>query len=194
MIYLMRHGEIHGQKKFIGQMDIPLTKKGEDQIDAWRSYFESVNLSAIFCSALKRSLRSARIIIENNDITLHPCPELNEINLGKWDGRKMDEIRNFFPEEWEARGKEIDKFKPEKGESFLNLSRRVTPFFRKIAEQSRNTDILIMGHAGVNRIILCHVLGVPIRNLFRIDQDYACLNIIEVGQNGYRVKKINVCR
>ena len=194
MIYLMRHGEIKSERRFIGQTDIPLTKKGEDQIAAWRPYFSKIEIKGVYCSRLQRSLRSASIITENTGCAVHPCNELNEINLGKWDGRKMAEIRRLFPQEWEARGKQMDTFQPEGGESFLDLSRRVMPFFEKLAQQYQKTDILMMGHAGVNRVILCQVLGVPVKNLFRMDQDYACLTIIEAGENGRRVKNMNMCR
>ena len=39
------------------------------------------------------------------------------------------------------------------------------PVFDQIAETASD-PVLIIGHAGVNRMILCHVLGMPIRKLF----------------------------
>ena len=34
-------------------------------------------------------------------------------------------------------------------------------------------------HGGVNRVILSHLLGIPIDKIFRVHQDYAALNIIQ---------------
>lgn len=34
-------------------------------------------------------------------------------------------------------------------------------------------------HGGVNRVILSHLLEVPIKRIFRMKQDYAALNIIQ---------------
>lgn len=46
-------------------------------------------------------------------------------------------------------------------------------------------------HTGVNRMILCHVLGMPPENLFRIKQDYACLNKIDCRKKPYQVDVMN---
>ena len=51
--------------------------------------------------------------------------------------------------------------------------------------------IAIVVHGGVNRIILCHLLGIPLENIFRIDQDYGALNIIEFWEKYPVVKLIN---
>jgi probable phosphoglycerate mutase len=52
-------------------------------------------------------------------------------------------------------------------------------------------NILIVGHAGINRLLLCHMLGMPIENLFRFSQDYACINIIVYERGQYCVKLLN---
>lgn len=52
--------------------------------------------------------------------------------------------------------------------------------------------ILIVGHAGVNRVLLCHVLGMPLDHLFRVGQDHAALNIITAREAVYRVTLMNM--
>jgi len=192
MIYLMRHGETAAGKKFIGQTDIPITENGKTQITAWKGYFEEITLAAIFCSPLKRSVDSAGLIRKSR----HPEPEISseliEIDLGQWEEEEMAVVKSRRPEEWEARGRDMDVFKPPEGESFLEVSHRVIPFFEDLAGKFPDKHILIMGHAGVNRVILCHILGIPIRNLFRLDQNYACLNIIERRERDFRLKAMNL--
>ena len=36
-----------------------------------------------------------------------------------------------------------------------------------------------MAHAGINRVILSEAMGLPLEHLFRLDQNYGCLNIID---------------
>ena len=36
-----------------------------------------------------------------------------------------------------------------------------------------------MAHAGINRVILSEAMGLPLDRLFRLDQNYGCLNIID---------------
>ncbi|MFZ3136959.1 MAG: histidine phosphatase family protein [Thermodesulfovibrionales bacterium] len=51
--------------------------------------------------------------------------------------------------------------------------------------------VAIVAHGGVNRIILCLILGIPLENIFRIEQDYGALNIIEFWEKYPVVKLIN---
>ena len=50
MIYLLRHGEIElsGKKRYVGQVDLPLTQKGEFQAHWWQQALADSPLSQIF--------------------------------------------------------------------------------------------------------------------------------------------------
>ncbi|MCP4574964.1 MAG: histidine phosphatase family protein [Deltaproteobacteria bacterium] len=191
MIYLIRHGEIDAGDRYIGRTDLPLTRDGEGRIKKWCAVFNAFSLRAIYCSRMIRSHRSARIIRGERDIPVYPMPALNEISLGKWEGVPIRKIKTRYPEEWTARGKQIDTFRPENGESFGDLSKRVIPAFESVVEKAGDENILIVGHAGVNRVILCHVLKMPLNCLFRLAQDYGGLNIIEEKASAYHLKLMN---
>jgi len=54
-----------------------------------------------------------------------------------------------------------------------------------------SSDIAVVAHGGVNRVILCHIMGVPLENIFRIEQDFAAVNIIEFWDKYPVVKLVN---
>lgn len=190
MIFLLRHGEIEGKGAFVGQVDLPLTEKGLMQARAWQQLLEATVFDRIYCSDLQRSRRTAEIISGNSQANVHIMPQLREINMGEWDGIARSDIRARFPEKWRKRGENLASYRPDKGESFADLSYRVVPVFENIVKQTEGTSFIV-GHAGVNRIILCYVLGMPLSNIFRIDQDYGCLNIIDCERGFLRVKGMN---
>jgi probable phosphoglycerate mutase len=72
------------------------------------------------------------------------------------------------------------------------LSARVIPVFERIIGDLENERVLIVGHAGVNRTILCHLLGMPLAGLFRLGQDYCCLNIIIREMDCFCLRSINI--
>ena len=45
---------------------------------------------------------------------------------------------------------------------------------------------------GVNRIILCHLLGMNLENMFYLGQDYGGLTLIRRRGDGFRVEAMNV--
>ncbi len=137
-----------------------------------------------------RSQHTAELIVGERRECIDIKPQLREIYLGEWEGLSVDEVNSRFPGEWQRRGSNIDEYRPAGGESFANLSARVTPVFDEIMAKSER-PVLIVGHAGVNRTILCHVLGMPLRNLFRLSQDYGCMNIFQPTDGGLRLRAMN---
>jgi len=193
MIYLLRHGTVKGseQRQFIGGTDTPLAEKGRKQAREWRRLLHKIEFETIYCSDLKRSEVTARIIAGDRPVPIRAIPEFREICLGQWEGLSMDFVRRRFPEQWRLRGENLADCPPPGGESFRELSNRVVPAFEAIAGKLRGHGFFI-AHAGVNRVILSHLLGMPLTNIFRLSQDYGALNIIEYGTKPPRVLALNI--
>ncbi|MBM7855072.1 putative phosphoglycerate mutase [Desulfohalotomaculum tongense] len=192
LIYLVRHGEVDtiGKKRFIGQIDLPLSDKGISQAKRLQQELSCAQISGIYCSDLQRAVKTAEIIAEKHRAAVTVCQELREIKLGRWEGKTFEEVCRHYPQQFKKRGEDIANYRPPDGESFADLSKRVVAAFHKLISNSKG-NILIVGHAGVNRMILCHLLGMPLKNLFNIYQDYGCLNIILYGRFGFRLRLMN---
>lgn len=194
MIYLVRHGEIEGagSRRFIGWTDPPLSDEGRKTARKVRESLSEVVFDEILCSDLRRSRETADLIASGRAVAV--LPELREIRLGEWDGLPRQQIKTGQPEAWRCRGEDMAHFRPPGGESFADLSRRVLPVFRRIAEAHSGDDshALVVGHAGVNRLILCHVLAMNLEHMFRLGQDYGGLTLIRRRGNGFRVMGMNI--
>jgi len=192
-IYLVRHGAVRSPvdpKRFIGQLDLPLNAEGFMQAERLAEGLRDMPLSAVFCSDLKRSVETAQIIAKPHHISCVPRRDLREISLGRWEGLTFDEVRREHPEEFHARGLDIVRFRPTEGESFLDCTFRVIPAFYEILTSTRG-NVLIVGHAGVNRIVLSQALGRSLEDLFGIDQEYGCLNVVFHRHSALEVKLLN---
>jgi probable phosphoglycerate mutase len=148
-------------------------------------------LSGIFCSDLERSVSTARVIGERHNLEPVARTDLREISLGAWEGLTFDEVRRRYPGEFEKRGDDIFNYQPPGGESFARCAGRVLPALEEILS-TVGDNILIVGHAGVNRIIISRALGMPPENLFKITQDYGCLNVLVAGDFGLKVVALNL--
>jgi len=192
-VFLLRHGSIQSDdvaKRFIGQTNLPLNDCGRRQAHYWRNRFVGETLSGIFCSDLNRCTETARVIARESSPPITAMQELREIHLGQWDGLTFDRVRRRWPDAFRQRGQDIVGFRPPGGESFSDLHQRVIPAFEKIVGQT-DGNLLVVAHAGVNRVILCHLLGMPADHLFRISQCPGAMNIIERRPDGYRVHLVN---
>jgi len=194
LLYLMRHGAIEAteEKRFIGQIDPPLSPAGRKQAERQARQLMDISFSGIWCSDLKRAYETAAIVSRGRGLALLSAPELREINLGQWDGMAMKQIREQFPDFWRLRGEDIVHFRPPGAESFADLQQRVVPFIRHIAAQSAG-NTLIITHAGVIRVLLCHVLQMPLSHLFRLYLDYGGITLIKDINGMSQVRAVNLC-
>ncbi len=191
-IWLMRHGEIdHAYKgRLVGQRDVPLSEKGRIQALVFRNLASEVGLGSIHCSDLSRSYNTAEIIMGGLTIPLIKTIMLREISLGAWEGHQVKDIKEGFPDQWRDRVENIAEYRPSSGESFADLASRVIPIFESIVI-SATSDTLIVGHAGVNRVIICHVLGVSLDHVLKIGQDYGRMNVIQSRDGTLTLRAVN---
>jgi len=211
-LYLIRHGETEGSetKRYKGTIDVPLSKKGVMQMEQLLKYIvkEIKNcsnppsplllkggkgglLSAVYCSDLSRAVKSAEIIARPHSLNPIIVPSLRERNFGLWEGMSFDEIREKYPIEFDAWAGNPLKFSPMGGESTMEMKERVIGAFDTIITNHKGENVAMIAHGGVNRIVLCHLMGVPLENIFRIEQDYGALNIVEFWDRYPVVKLIN---
>ena len=136
-------------------------------------------LSAVYCSGLSRASQSADIIAAQFGLVPVVIDDLRERSFGIWEGMTFSEIKEKFPGEFAAwAGNPLD-YSPVGAEKTVDVSQRVTAAMHWILDRHRGENIAVVAHGGVNRIILCNILGMPLTNIFRIEQDYAALNIVE---------------
>lgn len=173
---LMRHGQIvqYDPSRYVGQSDIPLDEAGRAQAARVAGFLAKAGITRIVSSDLSRTMETARIVSKGWGVDIEPEPRLREIFLGQWEGLTRQEVMEAFPGQYQARGEDMANVRPDKGESFKDAQDRVWPVFERLAASEQKT--LIVAHAGVNRTILCKALGMPLENLFRLGQEYCCLN------------------
>jgi alpha-ribazole phosphatase len=191
-IYLIRHGETEDSdsRRYKGHIDVPLSDNGIAQVRKLSGYmaenssklFKGISngLDAVYCSGLSRAVKSAEIISE--PFSLKPVIDngLKERNFGVWEGMTFDEIREKWPDAFNAWAENPVKFSPTEGESTLDVRDRAMKAFNKIVSKYTGDSIAIVAHGGINRVILCELLGISLENIFRIEQDFAAMNEIEL--------------
>lgn len=220
-LYLIRHGETEGSetKRYKGSIDVPLSENGIRQVERTAAFvaeqvkasFHSRQLSylrdihekrsddngdtgemkAVYTSNLSRAIKSGEIIAAPHSIAPISIPDLRERSFGIWEGMSFTEIRDRYPVEFNAWAGNPLKYSPVGGESTLDMSHRVIAALDKIISSHNGQVIAIVAHGGVNRIILCHIMGIPFENIFRIEQDFAAVNVIEYWDKYPVVKLLN---
>ena len=178
-VYLLRHGHVDNghEKKYLGRTDIPLDAQGMEQARMLQDYFKSIPIDMVFSSPLKRCLQTAYMICADHKKYCHSVEAFCEIDMGDWENVPMVQIKSEYPFLYDQRGRDLEYFRPPHGESFHDMAKRVRDAFDAITHHATGT-IMIVAHAGVNRMILTRLLGIAINDMFSLEQPYACVNVL----------------
>ncbi|MHC1751177.1 histidine phosphatase family protein [Humidesulfovibrio sp.] len=78
------------------------------------------------------------------------------------------------------------------GESFRQVQERAWHALQSILAEHSGL-LLVVAHAGVNRALICRLIGLPLQQLFLLGQDYCGLTVLECPpQNAYRLAALNL--
>lgn len=192
-LYLVRHGQVADghTDRYHGHNDIPLSPEGERQLTELARQLKHVPLAAVCASDLSRAREGAARLCAGRGLAVRIVPEFREVHFGVWEGLTFQEIADRYPRELEGRFRDLAGFRIPGGESLLDVHNRVIPRLQELLSEYPGQSLALVAHAGVNRVILCHALGLPLSHFFRLDQNYGCLNIIDYFPDFTVVRLIN---
>lgn len=181
-IDLIRHGEPVGGRKYRGWRDDPLSEKGWAQMRA--AIGDHRPWQVIVSSTLCRCADFARELAGRLDVPLELDEHLMEVGYGEWEGRTADELHAREPGIVRRLWRDPVVFRPPGAECLMQFRDRVMGAWDRVLARHHGKHILIVGHAGVIRMVLRHVLDMPLERVFRIHVPNAGLTRIRVDGRG----------
>lgn len=180
-LYLLRHGETDGSAhlRYCGQTDIPLNKDGIEQARQLARRLSKEPIDVIYSSDLIRAYETAAIVARGRGLNVKRNKNLREIHLGDWEGLTMEEMRakdTDLVDKWMV---EFSTFRMPNGESIPGFKARVEKGIKDIISKNSGTNVAVVAHGGVTRMVLCYLLGWDLSSFWRVRQDTACVNIID---------------
>ncbi|CAD6502948.1 BgTH12-02622 [Blumeria graminis f. sp. triticale] len=184
-IWLSRHGE--SQWNVLGKIggDAELSARGEEYarllptlVD--KSLQGEEHPLTIWTSTLKRTIATARHLpVAYNQLQ---WKALDELDSGVCDNMTYAEIKEEFPEDFEARDHDKYNYRYRGGESYRDIVTRLEPI---IMELERSENILIVTHQAILRCIYAYFMNkdhvkspwmnVPLHTLIKLTPNaYGC--------------------
>ncbi|UCF56224.1 MAG: histidine phosphatase family protein, partial [Deltaproteobacteria bacterium] len=125
-LYLIRHGETYFNLENRIGGDSDLTENGRVQAEALAKYFAKRKIPLIFTSQKKRTIQTAEPIKEmQENCTIVPLAEFNEINSGICERMSYEEIRREMPHVYFARRKDKYNYVYPEGEGYISMEERI---------------------------------------------------------------------
>lgn len=151
-IILIRHGVTawNRERRFQGQIDIPLDDEGRLQAMQLARALGSEPLAAVYSSDLSRARQTAEPLARALGQNLILETGLRERFYGAFEGRTWDELQRDHAEDFSRwRAREVDFELPGSGESLRVLQDRVAVTLRSLAERHPGEKLAAVSHGGV---------------------------------------------
>ncbi|MDH5180291.1 MAG: histidine phosphatase family protein, partial [Gammaproteobacteria bacterium] len=164
-IDLIRHGEPEGGPAYRGFTDDPLSELG------WGQMREAVGdhhpWDVIVTSPLLRCAEFAREVAQRHNIPLETDDRFKEIFFGPWEGKTAAEIAAEDNTALELFWSNPVENMPVGAETMQQFQMRVIPAWDEMLSRHTGKHLLLVGHGGMMRLILSHLLEMPMHNMFR---------------------------
>jgi len=182
---LLRHGQtpMSVQKRYAGRTDAPLTDTGVRQAAAAAKRLASASLDAIVASPLQRTVRTAEEVAAVTGLPVLTDEGFRETDFGAWEGLTFAEVRERWPSELAAWLADPSAAPPE-GESFAQVSERVTAALRRVLASREGQAVLIVSHVTPIKTLVATALLAPPPALYRMHLDVAALCEIDWYADG----------
>lgn len=191
-LVLIRHAEADESMRgrSYGRLDIPLSSAGRAQALAIAETLGDVRLDAIFASPLQRAIDTAAPLAEARGLEVAIHDGLRELDFGALEGWTFDDIARERPELYERWMTDPTQTRFPHGESFADLRERALAAAAEI--RSDHEHAAIVAHGGVIRAILADALEMPVRAIFRLDQPYGAISVVEWMDGTAVVRGLNL--
>ncbi|MEK7074232.1 MAG: class I tRNA ligase family protein, partial [Patescibacteria group bacterium] len=140
----MRHGEALSNARGIASskgVGHILTPKGRKQVEAAAKKLKQQEIDMIVCSPILRAYETGEMVGRALGVLVHIDARLAEVNVGAFDGRKINEYYAFF-----SSMKEIFSKRPPEGENLHDVRSRMLNFIEEMEQKYDGKKILVISH------------------------------------------------
>ena len=195
-LILIRHGATDvATGVCLGHSDPPLSARGFTDVQRLSASWDAPPPRFLFSSDLRRAQQSAQVFAARFAIEPLLDARLREVDFGRWDGRRWDEIAR---QDAEAYRHWLDNWVIQEapdGESFADVLRRTGAWLAALLGNTRDGDcVLAIAHAGSIRALLCHVLGLPPGRALALAIDETHATHVRCRNSQFDVRYMNAAR
>jgi broad specificity phosphatase PhoE len=182
-LILVRHGETEDNKAGILQGHLPgkLTPEGHRQALLVAKRLAAEGIDHIYCSDLERTKETARYLADLTGIQPAYHEGIRERSLGVFEGGPGQAYYDAF----EKSDSDRYNFKPENGESMLELQARTDAFLSEycFVEAHMNKTLVLVTHGGVVVTVLATLLDATLEEMLERRCRNTAVSILDISSD-----------
>jgi broad specificity phosphatase PhoE len=168
-ILLLRHGETDWsrERRILGSRDLGLNSDGLNQAQAAARALVGIDIGEIIAGPLLRTVQTAEVIAGLFDLEVARDPRLGEMHLGRWEGMPYDaaavdpDYQRFMEDPAAVRLPGVEQLSDVRDRALASVS-------QALSDNPGGSNIVVVSHATIVRLLLCHFLGIELSGFHRL--------------------------
>lgn len=213
-VFLVRHGQTTANAQQVIQgprIDAELSELGHRQAASLGQALADEPIAAVFTSPLQRARQTAEAVVRRHArssgkaaaaaaagargsdaaLAVQVVPELYEMDYGRFIGQGYDAVRQEMDQVLDAwRMGFVDQPFPG-GESALLAQHRIRPFVSRLVMETEGSDVAVIAHGRINRVLLATLTGAGLQRLEEFPQSNASITELAVERGRAVVRRLN---
>lgn len=180
-LLLLRHGQPkqEARGRCYGTLDVGLSARGHRHAQLLARTLDRIPLTAVYASPSQRAVETAAPLAAVHALTPIVDEGLREIDFGDFEGQNYEEIERSHPELYRQWMETPTLVQFPGGESYTTLRVRALAAMEAIRARHLGETAAVVSHGGVLRTMLADCLSMPDEAIFRLDQSYGAISIID---------------
>lgn len=129
---------------------------------------KGLKIDKIYSSSALRCVQSSEIFAKICGAEFEVSEDLTARKFGVWSGLSFEEIEEKYPHMLDEYHKNPETYKPDGGETVVELNNRIKNAINSIIEKNTNKRIFIVTHGDVIQSAISNILEVPVKNQYKI--------------------------
>lgn len=186
VFYLARHGETlwHAENRYAGSTDVSMTPLGNEQSERLGRWAARNRPDAVYSSDLSRAIATAQPAVAGLGTALVVDARLREVDFGRAEGLTRSEMAHAFPQELAAFMANPGTSPLPGGEAGSSAVARALGALEDIAAARPDGAVLVVMHTTLMRLLLCHMMGIPLDRYRTVFPEVINAAITEVRFDG----------
>lgn len=135
--------EYDEQRRIQGRLDLPLSDKGEHQVDDLADLLAETPLEVVYCGPCESARSTADRISERLDIPVIELSGLSNVDQGLWQGMKIDDLQRKNPHIFKQYQETPETICPPEGELAADAKKRIQKSVNKILKGKSPCAVIV---------------------------------------------------
>lgn len=145
-IFLVRPGstEFDEQGRIKGNLDIPLSRAGLEQVQQTASELQEFSVARIYSSPCQSALQTAEKLSRGGKIKVKEVDGFRNLNHGLWHGKLIEELKATQPKTYRQFADHPESTCPPGGETLASAKERLVKALNKIVKKNRDGQVILV--------------------------------------------------